>query len=73
MCRHLVLLGDLVVELGLLSQAVINQALISYEPEQTRLGEHLLALGLLSAANLEVLLVEQQRQRRLGLAALEQQ
>jgi adsorption protein B len=72
-CRHLVLLGDLLVELGLLSQALMNQALISFEPDQTRLGEHLLALGLLSAANLEVLLAEQKRQRRLGLACLEQQ
>ena len=70
LCRHLILLGDLTVELGLLNQAVLSQALISFEPLQQRLGDHLVQMGLLSEANLQVLLAEQQKQRRLGFKAV---
>jgi adsorption protein B len=70
LCRHLILLGDLTVELGLLNQAVLSQALISFEPLQQRLGDHLVQMGLLSEANLQVLLAEQQKQRQLGLEAV---
>jgi adsorption protein B len=67
----LVLLGDLALDLGLLNQSVLNQALISFEPERQRLGEHLVQQGLLSPSNLEQLLAEQARLRSRGLAALE--
>jgi adsorption protein B len=70
-CRHLVLLGDLALDLGLLNQAVLNQALISFEPEQQRLGDHLVQRGLLTPNNLEQLLAEQAQLRARGLAALE--
>jgi adsorption protein B len=70
-CRDLVLLGDLAVDLGLLNQAVLNQALISFEPERQRLGEHLVQRGLLSPSNLEQLLADQAQLRARGLAALE--
>jgi adsorption protein B len=70
-CRQLVLLGDLALDLGLLNQSVLNQALISFEPERQRLGEHLVQQGLLSPSNLEQLLAEQARLRSRGLAALE--
>jgi len=70
LCRHLILLGDLAVELGLLNQAVLSQALISFEPLQQRLGDHLVQLGLLTESNLQALLAEQQKQRRLGLEAV---
>jgi adsorption protein B len=66
-----VLLGDLALDLGLLNQAVLNQALISFEPEQQRLGDHLVQRGLLTPNNLEQLLAEQARLRARGLAALE--
>ena len=68
--RHLILLGDLAVEMGLLNQAVLSQALISFDPLQERLGDHLLQLGLLNQNSLETLLKEQQRQRQRGLAGL---
>jgi adsorption protein B len=68
--RHLILLGDLAVEMGLLNQAVLSQALISFDPLQERLGDHLLQRGLLNQNSLETLLKEQQRQRQRGLAGL---
>ena len=70
-CRHLVLLGDLALDLGLLSQALLAQALISFEPEHCRLGEHLVQLGLLSQASLENRLEEQARERERGFAQLQ--
>jgi len=44
--------------------------LISFEPLQQRLGDHLVQLGLLTESNLQALLAEQQKQRRLGLEAV---
>ena len=70
-CCRLVLLGDLALDLGLLNQAVLNQALISFEPGEQRLGEHLLKLGLLNPASLEALLAEQARLQAQGLAVLD--
>ncbi|KZR90120.1 bacteriophage N4 adsorption protein B [Synechococcus sp. MIT S9509] len=70
-CSHLLLLGDLAVEMGFISQSVLGQALISFDPLYQKLGNHLVELDLLSVDSLQILLEEQKRQRLLGLSILD--
>ena len=69
-CSHLMLLGDLAVEMGLISQSVLSQALISFDPLYQKLGDHLVELDLLSVESLQGLLEEQKRQRLLGFSII---
>ncbi|AII49706.1 hypothetical protein KR52_11220 [Synechococcus sp. KORDI-52] len=69
-CSHLVLLGDLAVEKGLINQAILSQALISFEPLQKKLGEHLVDLNILQDEVVDALIVEQQLDRQVGLSML---
>tara|TARA_B100001939_G_scaffold169894_1_gene146550 strand:+ start:48 stop:2213 length:2166 start_codon:yes stop_codon:yes gene_type:complete len=69
-CSHLVLLGDLAVEMGLINQAILSQALISFDPLQKQFGEHLVDLKILEDKALHALIKEQQRDRQVGLSRL---
>jgi len=71
-CRHLLLLGDLLQELGMLPPALLAQVLIEFEPEQDSLGQTLLKRGLISAELLQRALDEQQAELRHALALIEE-
>ena len=71
-CRHLLLLGDLLQELGMLPPALLAQVLIEFEPEQGSLGQTLLKRGLISAELLQQALDEQQAELRRALALIEE-
>tara|TARA_Y100000815_G_scaffold273898_1_gene306403 strand:- start:4393 stop:6564 length:2172 start_codon:yes stop_codon:yes gene_type:complete len=63
-CRHQVLLGDLIQERGLLPAPLLGQALIDFDPTRDSLGEHLIERGLISRETLEEALREQQAEQR---------
>lgn len=65
-CRHQVLLGDLVQELGMLSPALFAQAMIDYEPDQEALGDYLVRRQLISRTLLSEALAEQAREQALA-------
>lgn len=59
-CRHQVLLGDLIQEYGHLPPSLLGQALMDFDPANDSLGEHLIERGLISRQTLEQALHEQQ-------------
>ena len=56
--------------MGLISQSILSQALISFDPLYQKLGDHLVELDLLSVESLQGLLEEQKRQRLLGFSII---
>ena len=70
-CSHLLLLGDLAVEKGFISQPILSQALINFQPSRQKLGEHLINLGLLNVSTLAFLLQEQEQERTKAFAFLD--
>ncbi|TBV07245.1 cyclic di-3',5'-guanylate-activated glycosyltransferase NfrB [Phytopseudomonas dryadis] len=63
-CRHQVLLGDLLQERGMLPASLFGQALIDFDPANDSLGEHLIERGLISRQTLEQALAEQQEEQQ---------
>ncbi|AYC32035.1 phage adsorption protein NrfB [Pseudomonas cavernae] len=63
-CRHQVLLGELLQVRGMVPPSLFNQALIDFDPERGSLGEHLLKRGLISQAVLDLALQEQAQEQR---------
>lgn len=69
--RHQVLLGDLSLELGMLPPALFAQAMFDYEPENTSLGDHLVAKNLITGAVRDEAVSEQRRQQAQSVLMLE--
>ncbi|SDT90465.1 glycosyl transferase family protein [Halopseudomonas salegens] len=70
-CRHQVMLGDLVQEMGMLPSTLFAQAMFDFDPLQQSLGEYLKQRGLISSELLEQALQEQKAQQALSWRALE--
>ncbi|MBK3874108.1 glycosyl transferase family protein [Stutzerimonas frequens] len=69
-CRHQVLLGDVIQEVGMLSSTLMAQALIDFEPEEESLGASLVRRGLVSEAVIQSALKEQRAEQRAGFEVL---
>ena len=62
-CRHQVMLGELLQVRGIVSAALFNQALIDFDPEKESLGEHLIANGIITRDRLERALKDQEEEQ----------
>ncbi len=71
-CRHQVMLGDLIQEFGMLPNTVMAQALIDFDPELESLGSSLVRRGLVSEVVLQEALEEQRKEQQVGFHALEE-
>ncbi len=62
-CRHQVLLGDLLQEMGMLPPSLFAQAMFDFDPQKQSLGEYLVERGLISEEVLQQALDEQRQQQ----------
>ncbi|MEQ5856829.1 glycosyl transferase family protein [Halomonas sp. EF61] len=70
-CAHQYLLGELLLEQGLITPALFGQAMIDFDPEQGRLGDFLVARGMIESNDLERALALQADHRRQAARSLE--
>lgn len=70
-CCHQVMLGDVIQELGMLSNTVMAQALIDFNPEQESLGASLLRRELISQQLLDQALAHQAQEQQIALSKLQ--
>jgi len=71
-CGHQVLLGQLLLEQRLIAAPLFAQAMIDFDPDSARLGEFLVARGMLEEATLDVALSALGEEQRLATAVLEE-
>ncbi|ALM54713.1 type II secretion system protein E [Halomonas huangheensis] len=72
-CCHQVLLGQVLVERGWLSNTLFIQAMIDFDPQQQRLGDFLLQRGMIDASVLDQALEVLAGEERLARQLLEEQ
>ena len=71
-CCHQYLLGELLLEQGLITPALFGQAMIDFDPEEGRLGDFLVARGMIDANDLNQALRLQDEHHRRAARSLEE-
>ncbi len=69
-CKHQVLLGDIIQSRGMLPGTLFAQAIIDFEPEEQSLGEHLIERGLITEETLNKAITEQEAEEQAAYAAV---
>lgn len=69
-CCHQPMLGELLLEHELIAPTLFGQAMIDFDPEQSRLGDFLIARKMIDDTTLARALALQQQHRRAAMAAV---